>query len=378
MFRKIAFATGWAMLALLAFGCGPSEPNNGAPPSSGGPANTSAGTSAGTSSSGSTSSAAGGSGALIGVSLSSRNHNFFLGMEQGVQDELKAEGLQSETVVAENDASTQQQQVDTLIRKGVKAIIMVPVDAEQAATPIAAANKANIPVFCIDRRIKSADARVTATIETDNVGMGEDAAKYALKLLCDRRKLDSTKPDDVKKLKTTVVHLWGLEAASSAQDRAQGFEKVFNPANTPGVNVLKAVGEFNAKKAQEVMGPLLRAHPEVELVYCHNDDNAIGALNAIIDIKKQREAPTDPKRILIVSIDGNKPAIEAIRKGDIEATVAQEPIQMGSECVKQVKKVVDGGKPDKDYIAIPHSLITKKEADEKKGQLWADQLRAAK
>lgn len=318
------------------------------------------------------------SGALVGVSLSSRNHNFFLGMEQGVTDELKAQGLHAETMVAEDSATTQQQQVDTLIAKGVKAIIMVPVDAQQAATAVEAANKANIPVFCIDRRITTPGAKVTATIETDNVAMGEETAKYALKLLCERRKLDPAKPGDVKKLKATVVHLWGLQAASSAQDRARGFEKVFNAQATPGVRIITAVGEFNATKAQAVMAPVFTANPDIELVFCHNDDNAIGALNAIIDIKKTREPESDPKRILIVGMDGNKPGIEAIRKGDYEATVSQEPIQMGQETVRQVKKVLDGGKPDKEYIAIPHHLITKKEAAEDQGKLWSDLLRAGK
>jgi ribose transport system substrate-binding protein len=311
----------------------------------------------------------------VGVSLSSRNHNFFLGMEQGVVDELKAQGIDYEVVVAEDSANKQQEQIDQFIRTKVDAIIMVPVDAEQAITPVEAANKANIPIFCIDRRITDPRAKVTATIETDNVAMGEEAAKHALKLLCDRYKLDPNKPDDVKKLKAKVVHLWGFETASSAQDRAKGFAKVFNTQNTPNVSVLKAVGEFNSKKAQEVMAPILTANPDVELVYSHGDDNSLGALNAILDIKKQREAPDDPKRIFLVGMDGNKPAIEKIRAGEIEGTVSQEPIEMGKVTVQQVKKVLDGGQPDKEYIPIRHHLVTKKEADEMQGKLWSDQLR---
>lgn len=317
-------------------------------------------------------------GALVGVSLTSRNHNFFLGMEQGVTDELKKLGYQFEAAVAEDSASTQQQQIDTFIRKGVKAIVMVPVDATQAVTPVEAANKANIPVFCIDRRVTAPGAKVTSTIETNNKDMGEEAAKYGLKLLCERYKLDPTKEEDVKKLKTTVVHLWGLEAASSAQDRAAGFDRVFSAIKTPGVKVIEAVGDFNAKKAQEVTAPVLRANPDVELIFCHNDDNAIGALNAIIDTKGERESPTNPKRIFIVGMDGNKPAIEAIRKGDIEATVSQEPIEMGQVTVQQVKKLLDGGQPDSEYIPIKHHLVTKKEADENIGKLWSDQLRETK
>jgi ribose transport system substrate-binding protein len=272
----------------------------------------------------------------VGVALASMNHNFFIGMRQGVEEELAAQGLQGEFVVADDSASSQQQQVEQLIAKGVKAIIMVPVDAEQAVNPVKSANAASVPIFCIDRRVTAEGATVTSTIETDNVAMGEMTAKHGLELLCKRHGLKPEDLADVKKLKAVVVHLWGQEAASSAQDRAKGFEKVFNAELTPGVKIVKAVGNFNPKTSQEVLAPVLIANPEIELVFCHNDDNAIGALNAIKDVKKGREAVDDPKRIVIVSMDGNKPAIEAIRKGEIEATVSQEPIEMGRETVRQV------------------------------------------
>jgi ribose transport system substrate-binding protein len=314
-------------------------------------------------------------GKTVGVALASMNHNFFIGMRQGVEEELAAEGLQGEIVVAEDSASAQQQQADQLIQKGVSAIIMVPVDAKQAVNPVKAANAAKIPIFCIDRRVTDPGARVTCTVETDNVAMGEMAARYGLQLLCQRHKLNAKDPAQVKTLKTTVVHLWGLEAASSAQDRARGFDRVFNKQSTPGVKLLKAVGNFNAKTSQEVMAPLLTANPEVELVFCHNDDNAVGALNAVVDVKKGREKADDPRRIFIVGMDGNKAAIEAIRKGDIEGTVSQEPLEMGRETVKQVRKVLDGSAPDKPYVAIPHHLVTKKEAEEKQGKLWSDLLK---
>lgn len=318
-------------------------------------------------------------GKKIGVSLSSLNHNFFIGMRQGVEEQLAAEGYQAEVVVADDSATAQQQQVDQLVsQKSVAAVIMVPVDATQAVNAVKAANAASVPVFCIDRRVTAEGATVACTVETDNAAMGEEAAKYGLRLLCERHKLDPAKPDDVKKLKTKVVHLWGLEAASSAQDRAKGFDAVFNAAATPGVEIIKAVGNFNAKTSQEQVAPLLQKHPDVELIFCHNDDNALGALNAVKDVKNGREPATDPRRVLIVSMDGNKPVIEAVRAGEIEGTVSQEPIEMGRETVRQLKKVLDGGRPDQPYIAIRHHLVTKKEADEMRGRLWADQLKGAK
>ena len=363
--RRFGLALSALTIGALMSGCGPKEEKTGA----GDTAATMSGSPNGSKP------ATGGATKKVGVSLSSRNHNFFLGMEQGVVDECKAQGLDCEIVVAEDSASKQQEQVDQFIRTKKDAIIMVPVDAQQAITPVEAANKAGIPIFCIDRRVTDPNAKVTATIETDNVAIGEDAAKYALKLLCDRHKLDATKPDDVKKLKAKVVHLWGIESASSAQDRAKGFDKVFNATATPGVTIIKAVGEFKAKIAQEQMAPILSANPDVELVFSHGDDNSLGALNAILDIKKQREAVGDPKRIFLVGMDGNKPAIEKIRSGEIEATASQEPIEMGKVTLQQVKKVLDGGKPDKEYIPIAHHLVTKKEADEQQGKLWSDQLR---
>lgn len=316
-----------------------------------------------------------GAGAEIGVALTSRNHNFFIGMEQGVTDALNENGYKPDVQIAEDSASTQQQQIDTFVRKGVKAIVMVPADAKQAVACVEIANKANIPIFCIDRRVIDPNAKVASTIETDNKAMGEEAAKYAIGLLCKRKGLDPNKPEDLKKLTGKVVHLWGIPEASSAQDRAAGIQKVLDQT---GLTAIKVVGNFNAKKAQEEMAPTLTANPDIEAVICHNDDNAIGALNAILDIKKKREAADDPKRIILVGMDGNKPAIEKIRAGEIEATVSQEPIEMGKTTVAQVKKVLDGGQPDKPYIPIAHHLITQKEANEMQGKLWTDQLKAAK
>ncbi|MGV3722896.1 MAG: sugar ABC transporter substrate-binding protein [Actinomycetota bacterium] len=350
------FAAPFALLALLAVaGCGGAQ---------NGPATQSPGV--GTPSSG---------GKTVGVALASMNHNFFIGMRQGVEDQLREDGFTGEFVVADDSASQQQQQVEQLLAKGVSAIIMVPVDAQQAVNPVKAANAAKVPIFCIDRRVTAEGATVTSTIETDNVAMGQMAAAHALELLCKRHGLDAADAASVKKLKATVVHLWGQEAASSAQDRARGFEQVFNKDATPQVKILKAVGNFNPKTSQEVIGPILIANPGVELIFCHNDDNAIGALNAVKDVKKGREAADDPKRILLVSMDGNRPAIEAIRKGEIEATVSQEPIEMGRETVRQVKKLLDGGLPDETYIPVRHHLVTKKEADEKQGELWCDLLK---
>jgi len=212
-------------------------------------------------------------------------------------------------------------------------------------------------------------------VTTDNVAMGADAAKFGLKLLCERHKLDPNKPEDVKKLKATVIHLWGLEAASPAQDRAKGFDQVFNPTATPGVTILKGVGDFSAKKSQEVVAPMLTAHPDVELIFNHNDDNAMGALHAVMDIKKGREKPDDPKRIFIVGIDGNPDVIAEVRKGTIEGTVSQEPIEMGRQTVQLVKKFLEGTKPEQTEIKIPHYLITQKVANEEKDKIWSDQLK---
>jgi ribose transport system substrate-binding protein len=317
----------------------------------------------------------GGAKKTIGVSLSSRNHNFFLGMEQGVKDSLTGKGYDAIYEVAEDNASKQQEQVDMMIRKGVAAIIMVPVDAKQAATAVEAANKANIPVFCIDRRITDPKAKVASTIETDNVAIGEEAGRAALELLGKRFNVDPKKPEEVKKIKTKIVHLWGLEAASSAQDRAKGFEKVVNPTNTPGITVIKQVGNFNAKTAQEVMAPTLTANPDISLVYCHNDDNAMGVLNAITDVKKAREAEDDPKRILIVSIDGNKAAVEQVRKGNLEVTIGQDPIVMGQEAVRMMDKTLNAGKAPKEYLAVPYLKLNRAAANNMASKLWSDKLR---
>src|SRR3954466_3032246 len=128
---------------------------------------------------------AGGGGKTVGVSLSSMNHNFFIGMRQGVEEQLAAEGMKAEVVIADDSATQQQQQVDQLVsQKHVDAVIMVPVDATQAVNAVKAANAASVPIFCIDRRVTAEGATVACTVETDNAAMGKEAAEFALKLLC--------------------------------------------------------------------------------------------------------------------------------------------------------------------------------------------------
>ena len=311
----------------------------------------------------------------VGIALASMSHNFFIGMRQGLEDQFTEDGVEYEVLVADDSASQQQQQVDQLILGGVSAIVMNPVDALQAINAVRAANEAGIPIFCIDRRVTAEGAEVTCTVETDNVAMGEMAARHGLKLLCERYSLQPENPDDVKKLKSQIVHLWGLESTSAAQDRAKGFDRVFNEEATPGVEIIKAVGNFNSTRSQEVIAPILTANPNLELILCHNDDNAIGALNAVIDIKQRRAPADDPQRVFIIGIDGNQPAIEQIRKGAIEATASQEPIEMGRLTAIQVRRVLEGGRPQASVILIRHHLVTQKEAVEGQGELWSDQLK---
>lgn len=89
---------------------------------------------------------------------------------------------------------------------------------------------------------------------------------------------------------------------------------------------------------------ILQAHPEVEAIFSHNDEMALGAIEAIGD-----------KDVIVVGFDGNEDAMKAIKSGKLDATVAQQPDKMGKASVDSIIKLMDGKKLEKE-IKIPLKL----------------------
>jgi ribose transport system substrate-binding protein len=306
----------------------------------------------------------------VGLSVATLANPFFQGMTKGVQAGIAQHpDLKLINTSANGDANTQTNQVTDLINQHVAALILNPINANSIVPVVKEANKKGIPVFTLDRGAACGDCQVNF-LETDNVALGKEGADFIA--------------DQLKKrygsVKGNVVDLEGLLGTTAGDEREQGFaaELAVLQKDNPDLKlVAKQAADFDADKAFNIMTQLLAAHNDIDAVFNGNDDNAVGAIRAIR--QANRFAPIgDPKHIVIISIDGTEQALSAIRKGQMDGTLSQNPLTMAKQSVAYVEAYLHGDKasiPAHQYW--PHMLLTKETIDSPAAKaygLWGDEV----
>lgn len=265
----------------------------------------------------------------IGLSVSTLNNPFFLSLKDGVVAEAKKHGMETIVVDAQNDSAKQSNDVDDLMQKGVNVLLINPTDSAAISTVVQSANSLGIPVITLDRSADKGD--VKALVASDNVKGGRMAAEF----------IEKTVGKGAK-----VVELEGVAGASATRERGKGFHEVADK----DLNVVaKQTADFDRTKGLNVMENLLQAHPEVQAVFAHNDEMALGAIEAI---------QSSGKNIPVVGFDGNEDALKSIKDGKLTATVAQQPDLIGQMAVQAAYDVLQGKTVEKS-IPAPLKLVTK-------------------
>lgn len=267
----------------------------------------------------------------IGLSVSTLNNPFFVSLKDGVIKEAEALGMEVKVVDAQNDSAKQINDVEDLMQQGVDILLINPTDSAAISTAVQSANNINIPVITLDR---SADkGKVETLVASDNIKGGEMAAEYMVQQLGEN---------------VQVAELEGVPGASATRERGQGFHNVADQK----LNVIaKQTADFDRTKGLTVMENLIQANPEIKAVFAHNDEMALGAVEAI---------NSSGKNIMVIGFDGNDDAINAINAGEMEATVAQQPNLIGKLAVDAGRDVLQGKKLKK-VIPAPLKLVTKDE-----------------
>ena len=219
--------------------------------------------------------------------------------------------------------------VEDLIQQGVDLILINPTDSEAVVATVEAANAANIPVITVDRSSEGGD--VVAHIASDNIAGGELAGEYLLGLVGEGAQ---------------VVELEGIAGSSNARDRGEGFNNI---ANGKLEVVAKQTANFNRAEGLTVMENILQGNPDVKAVFAHNDEMALGALEAI-------EAAG--KDILVVGFDATGDAVKSVEDGKLAGTVAQKPDLIGQKAVEAAMKSLKGEKVEAS-IPVELELIKK-------------------
>lgn len=265
----------------------------------------------------------------IGLSVSTLNNPFFVSLKNGVVKEAKKQGMDVVIVDAQNDSAKQVNDVEDLLQQGVDVLLINPTDSAAISTAVQSANNIGIPVVTLDR---SADkGKVETLVASDNVKGGEMAADYIVEKLGEGAK---------------VAELEGTPGASATRERGKGFHNV---ADQELDVAAKQSADFDRTKGLNVMENLLQGNSDIKGVFAHNDEMALGAIQAI---------NSSGRDVLVVGFDGNEDAVNAVKEGKLAATVAQQPELIGELAVKAASDVLKGKKVEKN-IAAPLKLMTK-------------------
>jgi len=241
-----------------------------------------------------------------------------------VKEAAAALGVELKFSDAQQKQENQIKAIRSYIAQKVDVIAFAPVVTTGWDTVLKEAKSAKIPVILTDRNIETKDPSLYVTmIGSDFAEEGQKAAQW----LIDNYK----KPGDV----VNIVELQGTVGSAPAIDRKKGFEEVIK--SDPRFKITRSqTGDFTRAKGKEVMEAFLKTDKNIQVLYAHNDDMAIGAIQAI-----EAAGMKPGSDIIIVSIDAVKGAFEAMMAGKLNVSVECNP-QLGPQLMTVVKEVLEG------------------------------------
>lgn len=241
---------------------------------------------------------------------------------ESIKAEAAARGIDLKFADAQQKQENQIKAIRSFISQGVDIIAFSPVVETGWGPVLEEAKKAGIPVILSDRRADVPEDLYATFIGSDFVKEGEMAGEWLVKALNGTGK---------------VAELTGTPGSAPANDRAKGFRTAIE--KTPGIEIVfSQTGDFTRTKGKEVMEALLKSPvgSSVTAVYAHNDDMALGAIQAI------EEAGKKPgKDIIIISIDGIKDAFQAMVDGKLNCTVECNPL-LGPNIMDAAERLMKG------------------------------------
>jgi ribose transport system substrate-binding protein len=247
----------------------------------------------------------------IGLVISTQNNPFFVTLKEGAEAKAKELGHDLIVLDSQDNPAKELGNVEDLLVKGVDVLLINPTDSDAVVSSVKAANRNKIPVVTLDRAANGGD--VVSHVASDNVLGGEMAGNFIVEKLGGKGK---------------VVELEGIPGTTAARDRGTGFNKAVNGKLEV---VAKQAADFDRTKGLNVMENILQAQPEIQAVFAHNDEMALGALKAI---------EASGRDIFVVGFDATDDAVTAVKEGKLAATVAQKPAEIGAIGVEVADKIV--------------------------------------
>jgi len=281
-----------------------------------------------------------------GVLLKTLSNPFWGAMEQGVKDGVSETGgveYYLQAVESDQAAEPQLNVCNTMLERKPDVMITAAINSTNLLPCLKRANEMGIPVVDLDANIdyavaKEAGVQIAFTIGSDNEAAGAQGADYVAEIVG----MDAKGP---------VLVIEGLSGNITGQKRARGFAARLKEV-APGLEIVASLpGDWDRGKAANITSDILTRHPDLKAIFAANDVMALGAVETAYAAGKGDD-------IVIVGVDGNVDAVESIKAGRLNASVAQLPYLVGKQAVEKVTEVQQGGKADQ-FIAVPTLVLTK-------------------
>lgn len=269
----------------------------------------------------------GSSGNVIGFSVSTLNNPFFVTLTEGARKAASDQNVELVVVDAGDDAAKQTSDIEDLVSRNVGVLIVNPVDSDAVAPAVKSAMSQGIKVIAVDRGVNGVD--VDCQIASDNVAGARMATEYLMELVGEGAK---------------VAELQGVPGASATIDRGEGFHQVADKSLQVAAS---QTANFNRAEGMTVMENILQSDGTIKGVFAHNDEMALGAVEAVA---------ASGKDIKIVGFDATDDAQKAVKDGKMAATVAQKPDKMGETAIETAVKIMAGETVEKS-IPVEVELI---------------------
>lgn len=283
---------------------------------------------------------------VIGFSQVGAESEFRTANTKSIQEAVKAAGHELKFSDAQQKQENQIKAIRSFIAQKVDAIILAPVVETGFDTVLQEAKDAEIPVFLSDRAVDIEDDSFWVTfLGSDFVEEGQKAAQWTL---------DEFKDHDGD---INIVELQGTVGSAPAIDRKEGYEEILS--DHPEFKIIKSQsGDFTRAKGKEVMEAFLKSDGDnIDLLFAHNDDMAIGAIQAI------EEYGLEPgKDIKVIGMDAVRGAFEAMVAGKMNVTIECNPL-IGPQLVELIEAHAAGEELEK-RVVVEEDMYTMDQAEE--------------
>lgn len=266
----------------------------------------------------------------VGFVISTQTNPFFVSLKNGAEAKAKELGIELIVLDSQDDSAKAAANMEDLITRGVDLILVNPADSDAIVNSVMLANDEGIPVITVDRAANGGE--VLSYIASDNIAGGKMAAEFIIEQLGGSGK---------------VVELEGIAGTNAARERGEGFNEGIE--GTELEVVAKQTADFDRVKGLEVMENILQSQPEIDAVFAHNDEMALGALEAI---------KASGRDIIVVGFDATDDAVASVEAGELAATVAQQPELIGEMGIDAAVRYLKG-ETIEDNVPVELKLVTK-------------------